>query len=129
MGHFFILILFVCTSNYLFSQAPGCPSIDVGDDITIECNSNPCVDLTASYLQTGETSSYSVDSISYAPPFPFTGGTSAFVGVDDIFIDTIGLPFEFCFFAKLSWVIVFEICGFAPISSEIVVEFRGFAPL
>ena len=100
MRLFFILILFVCTSNYLFSQAPGCPSIDVGDDITIECNSNPCVDLTASYLQTGETSSYSVDSISYAPPFPFTGGTSAFVGIDDIFSDTIGLPFEFCFFGN-----------------------------
>ena len=90
MRLFFILTLFVCTNNYLFSQAPGCPSIDVGDDITIECNSNPCVDLTASYLQTGETSSYSVDSISYAPPFPFTGGTSAFVGIDDIFSDTIG---------------------------------------
>ena len=83
---------------FLLGQAPGCPNIEVADEV-VSCNV-PCVDLIASYLQTGETTSYDVSSITYAPPFPFTGGTSAFVGVDDIFSELIPLPFDFCFYGN-----------------------------
>ena len=82
----------------IFSQAPGCPNIQV-DDETVDCN-NPCVDLTASFLQTGETTSYEVSSIPYAPPYPFTGGTPTFVGTDDVFSPVITIPFDFCFYGN-----------------------------
>ena len=82
----------------IFGQAPGCPNIQV-DDETVDCN-NPCVDLTATFLQTGETTSYEASSIPYTPPYPFTGGTSAFVGIDDIFSSVITIPFDFCFYGN-----------------------------
>ena len=90
------LALISC-ANFVLAQAPGCPSIDAGSNDTIDCYSDPCVELVPTFHQTGETTTYAVDSIPYAPPFPFTGGTSIFIGVDDIFSDTIQLPFEFCF--------------------------------
>ena len=58
------------------------------------------MELTSTFLQTGETSTYEVDSIQYAPPFPFTGGTPLFIGIDDIFSDTIQLPFRVLFFGN-----------------------------
>lgn len=82
----------------IFSQAPGCPNIQV-DDETVDCN-NPCVDLTATFLQTGETTNYEVSSIPYAPPYPFTGGTPTFVGTDDVFSPVITIPFDFCFYGN-----------------------------
>ena len=93
------LALISC-ANFVLAQAPGCPSIDAGSNDTIDCYSDPCVELAPTFHQTGETTTYAVDSIPYAPPFPFTGGTSIFIGVDDIFSDTIQLPFEFCFFGN-----------------------------
>ena len=93
-----ITIIIFSLPIYLLGQAPGCPNIQVEDAI-VDCN-NPCVDLTATFLQTGETSSYEVSSINYAPPYPFTGGTSAFVGIDDIFSNVIQIPFDFCFYGN-----------------------------
>ncbi len=93
----FIIILFLLP-NIIFGQAPGCPNIQV-DDQTVTCN-NPCVDLVADYLHTGETTQYDVSSIPYAPPYAFTGGTSAFVGTDDIFSGLINIPFDFCFYGN-----------------------------
>ena len=92
---FLILFLF---PQFLFSQAPGCPNIQV-DDETVSCIT-PCVDLVATYLQTGETTSYDVSSIPYTPPFPFTGGIIAFLGTDDYFTDVITIPFDFCFYGN-----------------------------
>ena len=100
MIRYFLTFLTFLKVSVAFAQAPGCPSIDVGAADTIDCFSDPCVELTATFLQTGETTSYEVDSIPYAPPFPFTGGTPLFIGTDDIFSDTIQLPFEFCFFGN-----------------------------
>ncbi len=94
-----ILIFFVFLIPFsLIGQAPGCPNIQV-DDETVNCN-NPCVDLVAEFLQTGETSTYSVSSIPYNPPYAFTGGTSAFVGTDDVFSNIIAIPFDFCFYGN-----------------------------
>ena len=95
---YFIVFLFFTNNYFVFSQGPGCPNIQLSN-ANINC-SNPCVDLVASYLKTGETTSYSVSSIPYSPPHPFTGGVSAFVGQDDIFSGVLTLPFTFCFYGN-----------------------------
>ena len=93
-----LLYLIIFLPFLFFGQAPGCPDIQV-DDETVDCN-NPCVDLVATNLHTGETTQYEVNSIPYAPPYPFTGGTSAFIGTDDCFSGIIPLPFDFCFYGN-----------------------------
>ena len=95
----YIFILLILISNFSFSQYPGCPNVDAGPDQTTTC-ANPCVDLTATLLQTGETSTYTVSSIPYAPPFPFSGGTGVSVNTDDVYGGIIDLPFDFCFYGQ-----------------------------
>ena len=97
MIRYFLIFLTFLKVSIAFAQAPGCPSIEIGAVDTIDCFSDPCVELTATFLQTGEASTYEVDSILYAPPFPFTGGTPLFIGTDDIFSDTIQLLSSFVF--------------------------------
>ena len=93
------------------TPAPGCPNVSVSstdprvqviqnDTAFLKCE-EVCVNLDASFLQTGSTNSYSVSSIPYAPPFPFAGGTPLFVGSDDVFSGVINLPFDFCFFGSV----------------------------
>ncbi len=97
--HTLTLFSFLLLSYSAFAQGPGCPNVYAGDDVELDCG-EPCTDLTASYLDTGETTSYAVSSIPYAPPFPFTGGTPVSVNTDDIWSDAIQLPFDFCFFGE-----------------------------
>lgn len=52
-------------------------------------------------LQTGQTTSYGVISVPYAPPYPFTGGTPLFIGIDDIWSGVITLPFNFCYYGNI----------------------------
>ncbi|ALM49272.1 hypothetical protein AMR72_10450 [Flavobacterium psychrophilum] len=60
-----------------------------------------CVDFSANYFTAAaETTSYSVESIPFNPPFPTLGGTSLPVGSDDIWSPKIDLPFEFCFYGN-----------------------------
>ncbi len=94
-----LLFSFLTISISAFAQGPGCPNVYAGDDVELDCG-EPCTDLTASFLDTGETTSYDVSSITYAPPFPFTGGTPVSVNTDDIWSDAIQLPFDFCFFGE-----------------------------
>jgi len=56
------------------------------------------VNLTANFLETGQTTTYAVSSIPFAPPFPLTGGTTIFIGIDDVWSNIINLPFNFCFY-------------------------------
>ena len=92
---FFLFLI----STVAVAQGPGCPNVDAGADVDLDCGVD-CVDLTASFLQTGETTSYEVTSIDYAPPFPFTGGTPVSVNTDDVWSPIIPLPFDFCFFGE-----------------------------
>ena len=97
----------------LFSifNPPGCANVEVFDpemDIVlpgseyIVCpDEDNCVPLSANYMLTGETTSYEIESIDYAPPFPFTGGTPVSVGTDDVWSPVVELPFEFCFFGEI----------------------------
>ena len=80
-----------------FSQGPGCPNVYAGEDANVNCAGGGCVDLSASFLETGETTSYDVSSIPYAP-FPYIGGTAVSVNTDDVWSPAIDLPFNFCFF-------------------------------
>src|SRR5690554_5171553 len=93
----FLLIGMFVTSLSGFAQGPGHPNVDAGQDVVLECNET-CTDLTANYLYTGLTDTYSVSSIPYAPPFPFLGGTPVAVNIDDRWSNAITLPFEFCFY-------------------------------
>lgn len=95
----FLSFLLITVQLEVFAQ-PGCPNIDAGPDLVVDCNVN-CVDLTATVLETGETTSYAVSSIPYAPPSPFTGGTAQFINIDDIWGDVITLPFNFCFYGNV----------------------------
>lgn len=97
------LIVFLCASivveNTILAQ-PGCPQVDAGNNITLPCTQS-CVTLTANVFQAGATTSYSVTSIPYAPPFPFTGGTQIFINIDDQWSNVINLPFNFCFYGNV----------------------------
>ena len=44
------------------------------------------------------TTTYNVQQIQYPSPYPFTGGTSLNITVDDLWSDVFILPFDFCFF-------------------------------
>lgn len=95
-------IIFLITLGLLTHSAyaqPGCPNITCGPNQVVDCNVN-CVDLTATVLETGETTTYTVSSIPYAPPAPFTGGTAQFINTDDIWGSVITLPFNFCFYGN-----------------------------
>jgi len=73
--------------------------VDAGNDQTLTC-SQPCTDLTASYLDLRQTDSYLVESIAYAPPIAYnqSGGTAVSVNIDDVYSTAITLPFPFCFY-------------------------------
>jgi gliding motility-associated-like protein len=94
-----LLGLFILFSTGLFAQGPGCPNVNAGADVELECGVD-CVDLSASFLQTGETTSYEVAAIDYNPPFPFTGGTPVSVNTDDVWSPIIPITFDFCFFGE-----------------------------
>ena len=92
---FILLLVFSVSPLLSFSQAPGCPGVNVnGVDVngvyteTISCDATS-LDLVATFLQTGETSSYDVSSVSYSPPYPFNAGTSIFQNTDDIWSNAI----------------------------------------
>lgn len=79
---------------------PGCPFVDAGANQAVNCNVN-CVNLTADFLETGATTGYSVESVPYSPPVPYTGGVQQFINTDDIWGSVIALPFNFCFYGNM----------------------------
>ena len=85
----------------------GCPNVVSGglglsgsDPAPITCISpSGCVDLEATYLDLGETTSYIVEPIAYNPPFSFSGlANPVSVNTDDVWSPIINLPFDFCFY-------------------------------
>ncbi|HNW97406.1 MAG TPA: gliding motility-associated C-terminal domain-containing protein [Bacteroidales bacterium] len=81
----------------IYSQ-PGCASINAGNDQTI-CNGNSA-NLSSTYLATGATTTYSVSSIPYAPPYSYNAGTPVLVNIDDTWTSALNIPFTFCFFGN-----------------------------
>lgn len=92
-----LLSLFL--SLNISAQAPGCPNIVAGPPITLQCTDS-CTQLSSTFLATGETTSYGVSSIPYAPPYPYGLGTPTSVNTDDVWSNVISLPFTFCFFGN-----------------------------
>ncbi len=87
----------------------GCPSVISGglglngaDPNPFDClAASTCVDLEATYLDLGDTSTYTVESIPYAPPYQFSCLANAVsVNTDDVWSPAISLPFDFCFFGN-----------------------------
>ncbi|WP_035653845.1 T9SS sorting signal type C domain-containing protein [Flavobacterium saliperosum] len=86
----------------------GCPNVVSGglglsgaDPAPITCASGSCVDLEATYLQLGNTTSYTVSSIPYNPPYQFSCLTNPVsVNIDDTWSAPITLPFNFCFYGN-----------------------------
>jgi len=98
-GKLLILAFAFLGTSSLYSQ-PGCPNINAGLDQTLNCVTT-CATLNASVLQTGESTSYSVSSVPYAPPYPYNGGTQIMANIDDTWSTAISLPFNFCFFGNV----------------------------
>ena len=97
MKKIFILCSLIFT-QFLMAQGPGCPNVEAGPGQTVDCD-NTCVNLTATFLETGETTSYAVSSIPFNPPSNFNGlANQLFVNIDDIWSGVVNLPFDFCFF-------------------------------
>src|SRR3954471_14666392 len=90
-------LVFSLYTLYLAAQA-GCPDVNAGPNQTLPCSAT-CTNITANYFNTGNTSTYSVASIPYAP-FSYTAGTAILLGQDDYWGGVIGLPFNFCFFGN-----------------------------
>ncbi|MBY0487020.1 MAG: hypothetical protein K2P85_07545 [Flavobacteriaceae bacterium] len=67
----------------------------------IDCTASTCTSLEATYLQLGQTSNYTVQSIPYNPPYQFGClQNSVSINVDDVWSPTINLPFNFCFYGN-----------------------------
>jgi len=100
-------------------NSPGCLSVDVvGVPVSagfekLVCPNDPCVSLEASYYQTKQTTSYTVDRITYLPPHPFNdpNATKIPVTADDDWSPLIDLTalsdgtggskeFNFCFYGN-----------------------------
>nr|MBX2827724.1 hypothetical protein [Flavobacteriaceae bacterium] len=100
-----LTLLFLCGFlTPVIAQGPGSLFVDAGPDVTIDCSTATCADITATFLETFDTSgsSYTVNSIPFTPPFPFDGLANPLnPDIDDAWSDVDNLPFEFCFFGNL----------------------------
>lgn len=65
-----------------------------GEEVTIPLNATFDAESFKS------TTSYSVEQIDYAPPFPFIGGIEMNISTDDLWSPKFDLPFNFCFFGE-----------------------------
>lgn len=99
-----------CTvGNSTGTSTLGCPSVVSGglglngaDPAPIGCTAaSTCVNLEAKYLPLGSTTSYNVQSITYAPPYQFGClKNPVSVNTDDKWSPVINLPFNFCFYGN-----------------------------
>ncbi|MGV7107454.1 GEVED domain-containing protein [Flavobacterium sp. U410] len=99
----------VFTTMEVSDVATGCPNVVSGglglsgaDPSPFNCSdTSTCVDLEATYLDLGDTTSYIVEPIAYNPPFAFNNlANPVSVNVDDVWSPTVNLPFNFCFYGN-----------------------------
>jgi gliding motility-associated-like protein len=115
IGSFYdVYVRSICTSNsqsgwsspsnlYVNPPLPECAGVNLNLTTTSPgqlniCPDNNCVNLTATYTDSRDTSSYEVFSTPYTPAFPFTGGTQVSVNIDDVWSGDLPIPFKFCFY-------------------------------
>jgi hypothetical protein len=94
--------LFLTSYSIVSAQVTGAPSISVGPDIILPCNTS-CIDLNAELLEVGNTSSYVVANIPYSPPLAYNtpNGNEVLTSGDDKWSDVIPIPFPFCFYGDV----------------------------
>ena len=109
-GNFTICLTTPCsfgTSNGVSSA--GCPSNVTGglglngsDPAPInDCAASTCTNLEATYLQLGQTTNYTVQTIPFVPPYQFDClQNSVSISVDDVWSPTVNIPFNFCFYGN-----------------------------
>ncbi|WP_299885936.1 GEVED domain-containing protein [uncultured Lacinutrix sp.] len=87
----------------------GCPSVVSGglglngvDPASIACSAaSSNIDLEATFLDLGDTSTYNVESIAYAPPYQYECLINPVsVNSDDVWSPVVNLPFDFCFYGN-----------------------------
>lgn len=96
-----ILIVFIACYSSISIKAQTCPSIDAtaGTGASTTICTGSCANITASVVPVNSTTSYSVSATSYSP-FPFSGGTNATGGVDDVWSPAVNIGFNFCYFGN-----------------------------
>lgn len=96
-----ILTILFSDKSLIAQSAPYCPTINsqVGTGPSTTICQGQCANLTASVVPVNITSSYSVQSIPYAP-FSYTTGTSIIANQDDIWSSVLNLGFPFCFYGN-----------------------------
>jgi len=99
-ARFYLTITAIIFLALRSNAQPGCPNIDAGPDVNLDCVT-PCTTLNATVLQTGLTTSYSVSSIPYAPPYAYNAGTPLLVNIDDRWSIVYTMPFNFCFYGNV----------------------------
>jgi hypothetical protein len=115
-------ILVICALN-VYGQ---CPLINVGPDMTLNCI-QPCTTVTANYIPTFQTTSYTVTSIPYAP-YPYTTGTLYNIPIDDRWSPVLNLPFTFCFYNQAYTQYVFSTNGIISFNLTYAGAFASWAP-
>lgn len=88
-----LTIALIGTFQSARSQSTTCPYVNAGPDVTI-CAPN-CTTLTATFLPTNQTNTYTLSTIPYAPD-PFTTGTALALG-DDQWSGVLNIGFTFCY--------------------------------
>ena len=95
ISNLFFLILFPA---FMLAQGPGSLFVDAGPPVTADCTTGGCVDITATFLETFDTSGliYEVNSVAYNPPFAFDGLANPLnPDIDDAWSNVDTLPFDF----------------------------------
>lgn len=99
----------IFTTMIVSDVVTGCPNVVSGglglngaDPAPFDCTATAtCVDLEATYLDLGNTTSYIVEPILYNPPFAFSGlANPVSVNTDDVWSPIVPLPFKFCFYGN-----------------------------
>lgn len=72
------------------------------DPVSVQCYAtSTCTNLEAIYPDYNQTTSYSVSSIPYAPPYQYNCLANPIsVNVDDVWSPTVSLPFNFCYYGN-----------------------------
>ncbi len=109
-GTFSICVTTPCNpGNGTGLSSMGCPTNVAGGlglngvDPTpiLNCNASTCTTLEANYIQLGQTTNYTVQSIPYNPPYQYGClQNSVSINIDDVWSSSINLPFNFCFYGN-----------------------------
>ena len=103
MKNIVLTLSFALSITTLFSQGPGCPSIEISsyqgpglNSITLPCDSS-CVSLSANAFAIAQTSSYTVSSLPWNG-LPYSTSSGVGFASEDNWSNVLNLPFNFCYF-------------------------------